>query len=84
MKTINVRDGLAELNGDKTVTTFPNGIEILADDGRTLFSVMLMDGGKIEVRTAGVCKQEGRLLEDRLLISPRYPNSVIISRPPNA
>lgn len=81
MKMI-VRDSYATINGDQTTHQFSSGgIEILASDGRSLFSVRLLDDGSIDVSGGDVCKHKGTLLDDRLLISPKASNRVTLTKP---
>ena len=75
-----IRDSQAAVNGEFATQTMPSGsIDIIADDGRTLFSVRLKDG-RLEVSAGGVCKHGGVLLDEGLLIAPRYANQVVVSR----
>lgn len=81
MKLI-VRDGYAEINGDKTVMEMPSGsMQIVSDDGRALLSIYLtLDGRGIEVSAGGAAKHGGVILDSKLLIQPRACNSVNIIR----
>lgn len=75
-----VRDGFAKLNGDETTTDMPSGsLDIVADDGRTLFSLRLK-GNVLEVDAGHVCKHGDELLDDRFSISPRAANLIDISK----
>jgi len=74
---------MAVLNGDETTYEPPSGeIEIMADDGRSLFSIRQEADGSIEVRTGSVCKQGGVILDTGILIRPHVSNSVQIFREP--
>lgn len=82
MKAIRIRDAHATINGDTTETAYDTGsIEIIADDGRCLYGIRLVDGCKIEVSTGSICKSDGALLDDRLIIQPNSSNRITISRP---
>lgn len=75
-----IRDSHAAVNGEFETLTMPSGsVDIIADDGRTLFSVRLKDG-HLEISAGGVCKHQGDLLDEKLLIAPRYTNQVFVSR----
>jgi hypothetical protein len=77
-----IRDGNAAKNGEFQTQKMPSGtLDIIADDGRTLFSLRLKDGA-LEVSAGGVCKHDGQLLNEALTIAPRYSNLVTISRVP--
>jgi len=77
-----VRDGHATINGDKTEYSIPSGtVEIIADDGRTLFSVHMQKDGAMAVRAGSVCKHGDKLLDDRLDIRPIASNAIEITRP---
>jgi len=77
-----IRDSHAELNGDSKTQTMPSSsLDVVGDDGRTLFSVALKDG-QLEVRTGGFCKHDGIVLDEKLFVIPRYANQVFIARTP--
>ena len=81
-KPMIVRDGYAVLNGNKEVVEMPSGsLEIVADDGRDLFSIRLMDRG-IEVSVNSCIKHDGELLEPNFKIKPRASNLIEITREP--
>ena len=75
-----IRDSHAAVNGEFKTQTMPSGsLDIVADDGRTLFTVRLKDG-HLEVSSGGVCKHDGKVLDEGLLVAPRYRNQVFVSR----
>lgn len=77
-----IRDGHATLNGDKTVHDMPSDtVDIIADDGRTLFDVTLNKDGTIRVSAGSTCKHLGVILNDSLRINPMATNCIILSRP---
>jgi len=77
-----IRDSHAELNGDSKTQKMDSGsLDVVADDGRTLFSVSLKDG-QLEVRSGGFCNHAGVVLDDKLFVVPRYANQVFIARAP--
>jgi hypothetical protein len=77
-----IRDSRAAVNGEFETTQMPSGsLDIIADDGRTLFSIRLKDGA-LEINSGGVCQHDGIVLSEALLIAPRYANNVTISRSP--
>jgi len=59
----------------------PSGsIDILADDGRQLFSINELQGGSLEINTSMVCKHKDKLLDTRITIEPKATNCLILSR----
>lgn len=75
-----IRDSYAEINGEKETIEMPSGaLDVIADDGRTLFCIKLEDGA-IEVSTASFCKHEGRLYDTPISIKPRASNVVRVIR----
>lgn len=71
-----IRDLHATLNGNKEITELPSGgLEIIADDGRPLFSIRLQDN-VLYVSSGMVCKHNGVMLDDSFVISPRAANCV--------
>lgn len=78
-----IRDSHARLNGSDTEHTMPSGgLDIIADDGRTLLCVTLNKDGSIHLSSAGHCKHNGKMLEDAILVQPRASNCVEIIRQP--
>jgi hypothetical protein len=77
-----IRDSHAAVNGEFDTQEMPSGsLDIIADDGRTLFSLRLKDG-VLEVSSGGICKHADQVLNEGLTIAPRYANLVSISRLP--
>lgn len=77
-----IRDSFATINGDSNIIEMPsNGLEIVADDGRTLFRINLNKDGSIDVDTGMLCKHSGKLLDTGMTIRPRATNIVKIERP---
>lgn len=71
-----VRDSHARINGQFETITMPSGgIDILSDCGRILFSIDIKDN-VLHISGGSVCKHNGRLLDDRFVISPRASNCV--------
>ena len=71
-----IRDSQAQLNGDETCYVMPSkGLEIVADDGRTLFSISLKDN-VLRVDSGAFCKHGGTLLDNEFLIAPHAANCV--------
>jgi hypothetical protein len=76
-----IRDLHATVNGIDKITEFPSGgIEIVADDGRTLFSIRL-EGNILLIAAGHVCKHGDVLLDDRFFIRPRAANCVDLIKP---
>lgn len=82
MNKLIIRDGFATINGDKTVCEMPSGsLEIVAQDGRTLFSISIDSEGAIIIWGGSVCKHHERILDDKLILFPVSSNKVCIARP---
>jgi len=76
-----IRDSFAKINGDNTIHELPsNELQILADDGNTLFEISMVDGG-IEIDSGLVCKHENKILDTGLRIIPRASNVFRVKRP---
>jgi hypothetical protein len=77
MADLIVRDSFATLNGDGKVITMPSGgLEIVAEDGRTMFEISLK-GNVLHVSGGCVCKfADGKLYDDRFMIRPVAGNCV--------
>lgn len=71
-----IRDLHATINGNKETFTMPSGgIEIVADDGKTLFSIR-QEGNDLLLSSGQSCKNNGELLRDDFVIKPRASNCV--------
>lgn len=76
-----IRDSHAKINGDKTEHDMPSGgVEIIAQDGRTLFCISLEKDGAIHVSASGHCKHNGIVLEDGITVRPKASNVVHVYR----
>lgn len=76
-----IRDGFAIINGNKEVITMDSGsLDIIADDGRTLYSINLTKEGHLEIDFGTICKFNGLLLDDRGCIIPRAANCFTVQR----
>ena len=63
------------------VFEFPSKtIDILADDGRTLFCIKQKDDGSIDVSSGSFCKHNEVMLDGQLIIQPVATNVVNVSR----
>lgn len=56
-----------------------NFVRFVTDTGRVLFEVRIASDRSIEVRAIEMTKIDGKLFDARVLVSPAYSNSVIIS-----
>lgn len=75
-----VRDSHATINGDTAEFEMPSGgVDIIAEDGRTLFSLTL-DDNQLRVSVSGHCKQNGAVLEDTIFVVPKCSNVVHVGR----
>lgn len=73
-----VRDLQAQLDGDDTVVAMPSGgLEIVGDDGRTLFSISLKDN-VLRVDAGSISKHGGKILDHNFLIAVRASNCINI------
>lgn len=69
-----IRDAHATINGDKTIFECPSGsLQIIADDGRTLFEIGL-ENGQLRVSAGNYCRHCGVLLSDGFVIAPCASN----------
>ncbi len=57
-----------------------NELHIIADDGKSLFFIDLKKSC-IRISTGVVCKHEGMLLDDRLMIEPKGNGVIRVIRP---
>jgi hypothetical protein len=65
-----VRDSFATLNDDNTITEMPSGgLEIVGDDGRSLFALRLTKEGVLEVSG-----------EERISVEPRACNLIYVRK----
>jgi hypothetical protein len=81
---VKIRDSFATISDDKTEYEMPSGgLEIIADDGRQLFSITLQNDGAIEISSGGgFCKHAGVMTESSpLIITARASNCIRIRRP---
>ncbi len=62
---IKIRDSMARINGDKSFIEL-NGIEIIADDGRELFSIEMDKSGWVDIHCSGFCKHNGKVYDDKV------------------
>lgn len=77
-----IRDSMAQVNGDDTVTKIPSGgLEILGDNGRTLYSINLTEDGGLDISIGSICNYEGIMLDNVIYIEPRASNKVFLHRP---
>lgn len=79
-----IRDCHAVLNGSKTVHTMDGGgIDIVTENGNSLFSIYLTDDGMgIEVSASSTTMVGGEILNDTIAVKPRASNLVHIIRLP--
>ena len=76
-----IRDAHAAISGDMTEYGIPSGgLEIIADDGRTLFSVSLAKDGSLRVTAGHICQHYGKFLDDTLKIKPISTNLIELHR----
>jgi hypothetical protein len=77
-----VRDGFSRLNGDETRYDISSDvIEIIADDGRELFSIVLEKDGSIRVGISEFCKHNGVMLDSSgISITPIASNCFNVKR----
>ena len=76
-----IRDAHAAVSGDMTEYGIPsNGLEIIADDGRTLFSVWLAKDGSLRVTAGHHCSHGGKFLDDTFKIKPISTNLIELHR----
>ena len=82
MKMI-IRDGHATISGDETTHELPSGsLDIVSDDGRTLFGITLQATGAIRIDAGSVCKFQGVPMDEVFAITPVASNVVEIFKLP--
>lgn len=75
-----VRDSYDVINGVSRITEMvSSGLDIVADDGKTLFTIHLVDDG-IEIATGGLCKHQGKVLDSPIRVLPIGRNRIVIER----
>jgi len=73
-----IRDSHNLINGiDETIEFKSRTIDIVADDGRTMFSLSI-DGNELTLYAGNICKHAGAILDDRFVIKPKSGNCVTI------
>ena len=76
-----VRDSYSELNNDKKTYEFQSGeVEIVAEDGRALFSIIPKNDSSVYISSGPFCKHGGTIFDKSLKIMPVATNAIIISR----
>lgn len=76
-----IRDSHATLNGDATEHTMPSGsLDIIAEDGRTLFNIELRNDGTLRVDAGHRCKHLGVVFDDIIQVTPISSNAIRVSR----
>jgi hypothetical protein len=76
-----IRDAYATISGDKTEHKMPSkGLEIIADDGRTLFGVWLAKDGSLRVTAGHHCRHAGKVFDDTFKIKPISTNLIELHR----
>lgn len=76
-----IRDAYATINGDTTEHTMPSGgLDIIADDGKTLFGIRLEKDGTIQINAGHFCKHHGVILDDSIKVTPISSNRIIVER----
>ena len=75
-----IRDSFSKLDGSGEVFTAESGgIDILSDDGRTIFSISIKDN-VLRLDAGMVCKIDDLVYEDRFSIKPIAANCIEISK----
>lgn len=76
-----VRDADSVKNGEsKTVAIASGTLDVVADDGRTLFSLTLQPDGGLLVTGGVPAKHGGLLLSEKITIEPRDRARVVVRR----
>ena len=75
-----IRDSFAVINGDnKTITIPSNGLDIVADDGRTLFGISIKDN-VLRIDAGNFCKIGDKIFDDKLIIKPIAVNCIELTK----
>jgi hypothetical protein len=75
-----IRDRHATINGCKETTEFPNGIDIITEDGKTILSVCIEDFKTVSIWCGDYYKSSKVVLEDRFFIIPHSTNVFYVRR----
>jgi len=76
-----IRDAHSSITGKFETITMPSGgLEVIGDDGRTMYTIDLKEG-VLRISAGMLCKINGVVLDDSLVIIPHACNVVVISRP---
>jgi len=75
-----IKDSFSSVTKNEAVLEVSTSIDILADDGRQLFSVTENSDGSIEIRTGINCVHNETLLDTAFVLEPKTSNSVVIRR----
>ena len=67
---------------DKIISIDHNSIDLVADDGRDLFTIKQLECGAIEISAGGPVRHFGRVLEAKVMVEPRASNILKVSRKP--
>lgn len=57
-----------------------NSIEVLADDGCTLFGIELKEDGRLRIDFGSTCKHDGKLLDTTGAVIPIASNCLYVRR----
>jgi len=79
-----IRDKFATVNGDVTEHVMPSeGLQIISDDGRTMFSITLQGDGSLDISGGNYCKFNGQILTELLMVRPKASNSIEVIKCPH-
>ena len=78
-----IRDSKDRINGITKLVDYPNGIEIVAEDDRTIFGIRLeADGITLTVHAGNWHWTDNKLMDDTFVIRPRTANTVELVKVP--
>lgn len=58
-----------------------SSVDFIASDGRTSFSIDIIDDVEIEVRSVDYVKFKNNIYDNKLNIQPMASNSIVITKP---
>ena len=71
---------IKETYGDQQHDIKGSSLEVLADDGRVLYTIDLNNDGSLEVHTSGTVKHSNQVLDTGIQVTAKGPNWFKLSR----
>lgn len=65
---------------DAIVNIDHESLDIVASDGRDLFTIKLNENGGIEITASSIVRHSGEIFDTALSVRPKFSNTVLIER----